>query len=306
MNKTSDIGLKTCGSKAIVPEEPIIVSAPIARRVAPGLCHVDPATGEDCAWYHGVWQYLRILDLVPTPARHAEFFLDALRSLARAGAYRRVLVSGTADYSMLAHVLWAYQAENAPAEVTVVDICETPLYLSRWYAEKVGAAIHTDACNILDHNRAEPYDVICTHSFLRRFTPSRRPRVIAKWRDLLRPGGKVVTAGRVGARHANKGVGVRQGQVAEVLELILREAEKWRELLDIDPQRLMDMARLYVERPAGHPRAQREEYVDLFINGGFTIDRLDFVRSTWISTQRAPGLEVPESVEYGHVIATRK
>lgn len=43
-----------------------------------------------------------------------------------------MLISGTADYSMLAHLLQAYRNVEAAVHVTVLDRCETPLYLCRW------------------------------------------------------------------------------------------------------------------------------------------------------------------------------
>jgi SAM-dependent methyltransferase len=113
-----------------------------------------------------------------------------------------VLVSGSADYSMPAHALWAYRAEAAPLQLVVVDRCETPLALSRWYAEPTKAAIHgttlsTQRADILDHEGAEPVDVIFTNSFLGSFAPEQRPRLAAAWRRLLRPGGRLVFTNRL-------------------------------------------------------------------------------------------------------------
>ena len=38
------------------------MSAPLALREARRLCLRDPENGEDCSWYHGIWQYLRLLE----------------------------------------------------------------------------------------------------------------------------------------------------------------------------------------------------------------------------------------------------
>ena len=51
---------------------------------------------------------------------------------------RRVLISGAADYSILAYVLWACRENGLDAEVTVLDRCDTPLLLNTWYAEQGG------------------------------------------------------------------------------------------------------------------------------------------------------------------------
>src|SRR5262249_11259435 len=115
--------------------EPIIESAPIAHDVAQRLCIRDPVISETCAWYHGFWQYLRVMGLNKTSVGHGTFFIDTLRSLRPRDATPRVLVSGSADYSMPAHVLFAF-ADAGTVDLTVVDRCETPLYLSRWYAER--------------------------------------------------------------------------------------------------------------------------------------------------------------------------
>ena len=85
--------------------EPLELSAPLAWRLAPTLCRKDPATGEDCAWSHGFWQYLRLLGLAGDPGNHADFFHEAFTEAGRGGAALRILVCGTADYAMLAMLM---------------------------------------------------------------------------------------------------------------------------------------------------------------------------------------------------------
>src|SRR5688572_27639449 len=108
-------------------DEPLAESAPLARKLAPSLCAVDPRTGERCDWQHGLWQTLRLLGLITTPVHHAEFFRGAFAGL-EDGA--RILVSGTADYAMLAQVI----AVSREAKITVLDVCGTSVELNRWYA----------------------------------------------------------------------------------------------------------------------------------------------------------------------------
>jgi len=87
-------------------DEPVLESAPLARRLAAEMCGRDPDTGESCAWNHGFWQYLRALELVTTPAHHADCFKRGFDQVdARAP---RVLISAAADYSMLVQVLRAW------------------------------------------------------------------------------------------------------------------------------------------------------------------------------------------------------
>src|SRR5262245_1212203 len=149
----------------MAPLDMLLESAPLARQMAPQLCRRDPATGESCAWIHGLWQYLRLFGLASTPDQHAKFFLRALETVTGASGKPRVLVSGTADYAMLALVLKAYGKGTIRPDVTVVDQCETPLMLNRWYAERVAHAVTTHCCDILDYPERHSFDALCTHSF---------------------------------------------------------------------------------------------------------------------------------------------
>src|SRR5436190_7838783 len=103
------------------PEEPLSESAPLARQKAAQLCR------DGCSWYHGLWQDLRAVGLAASPQYQADFFLKAFGRLAGRTRRQRVLVSGAADYSILAHVLWACDEQNIDADFAVVDRCETPL-----------------------------------------------------------------------------------------------------------------------------------------------------------------------------------
>ncbi|MGH6929842.1 MAG: hypothetical protein ACREEV_16105, partial [Dongiaceae bacterium] len=152
-------------TRVFMPEEPLALSAPVARELSSTLCHFDPRRGATCAWYHGIWQYLRLFDLITTPRDHATFYHAALLEPVRAGA-RRLLVSGTADYALPACLLWICQLAGVEPEITVLDICPTPLRLCDWYADRQSAAITTAAVNILDYDTPAPFDAVTTHSFL--------------------------------------------------------------------------------------------------------------------------------------------
>ena len=178
-------------------EEPLMESAPLAHAFALDGCVADLLFGSSCAWYHGTWQYLRILGIGSAPGVQGRQLTDTLRQLARTGAFPRILLSGSADYSLLAHVLWAYDTENAETKPTVVDLCKTPLYLCEWYGKRYSRLVNTVASNILDFTSIEPYDLVCTHAFMGYFTPELRKKLLDKWYSLLRPGGRVITIQRI-------------------------------------------------------------------------------------------------------------
>jgi SAM-dependent methyltransferase len=186
------------------------------------------------------------------------------------------MISGSADYSMLALVLWAFRNENVVPEVHVIDACETPLFLNRWYAERTRVNVETEASDILQWEAAEPFDIICTHSLLGRFNPSARERLIAKWRQLLRPGGSVLTVNRV------------------------------RPMARADKERFTpEQARAFQEAAVREAEKRRKEVKELFTAGGFVIDRLD-LRSSGGGAGAAPsGPAAHGNAEYVHVVAWR-
>lgn len=153
------------------------------------------APDHSCAWYHGNWQYLRLLDLVSNPANHTAFYHDALRGGAGHLPRADVAICGAADYSMLAHVCAALGATVRPV---VVDLCRTPLIANDWYARRAGTAVpdlvQADACVALPAGR---YDVVITDSFLPRVERANLPPTLRTWRSALRSGGAVVTTVRI-------------------------------------------------------------------------------------------------------------
>jgi SAM-dependent methyltransferase len=286
-------------------DEPLSESAPLARRMAPDLCRQDAVSGEDCAWYHGFWQYLRTLDIVTAPREHGRFFSRTLETLAGDGGYRRVLVSGTADYSMYAQILHAYRKENAACDVTVVDRCETPLFLCRWYGEHQGAPVSTVASNILDFDSARTFDVICTHSFLGYFDATERRRLMAKWHSLLRPGGKVVTIHRIRPESGGKLIGFTPAQAAAFRGRVARQAEKVKDSLDISPEELVEGARIYTERFKIHPVRSHQELVELFEGGGFSLEHFHSASVERRMGRQPSGPSAPGKAAYARIILLR-
>ncbi|MEA2901874.1 MAG: hypothetical protein QOH36_1761 [Actinomycetota bacterium] len=243
--------------------EPLAQTAPLTRRLAESHC-------AGCAWYHGFWPTLRRLGMAASPDRHQDFFLDALGGLARAG-HRRVLVSGAADSSMLAHVLEAWRAVGRP-DVTVLDRCPTPGVLSTWYAQLCGVEIATAVADVVDYAPDEPFSVVCTHSFLSQFAPPDRPLLIAAWHRLLGPGGAVVTTARLSPPGTDEPIRFTPAQVDAFAARAGAEAER---LVDEDPAEVAAAARRYAERLVVHATFTVAEVAGLFEDGGFTVERLD-------------------------------
>ncbi|MGP1678093.1 MAG: class I SAM-dependent methyltransferase [Burkholderiales bacterium] len=286
--------------------EPLELSAPLARRLAPQLCRTDPATGENCAWCHGFWQYLRLLGLASTPGHHADFYRRGFQAVTgESGTAPSVLVSGAADYSMLAHVLAIFRERALEPAVTVVDACDTPLFLNRWYAERESASVACSRCDILEYAGGAPFDAVCTHSFLVQFSPDARIRLLQKWRRLLRPGGTVITVTRVRPEAATERVGFSAEQAQSFRTAVLHQAEAMRATLQVDPADMAREAEIYMNGQRPWPVRSRAEIQQLFERCGFRVDELSDAPRNAATGQQPDGPAVAGSGERAQIIATR-
>lgn len=253
--------------------EDLLASAPLALAFAADNCLPVPGPAPTCCWYHGVWQYFRLLDLVATPWKQEDFFRAAFRELAAAGAYRRVLICGSSDYAMLALLLSAYRDGGIEPEVTVVDRCETPLFLNRWFAERHRLSVTTKAGDALLLKAGEPYDLICTHSFLGYFSPEQRAELVSVWGRLLRPGGRVVTIQRIRQGVAGR-IGFSAEQAERFREQVRQGCRHWSETWGILPAELELRAEVYCRGYASHPVTSLAELLGLFTDQGFRVESI--------------------------------
>lgn len=282
----------------VAPDEALEEAARLAREQAPSLCRRDAATGDSCAWHHGLWPTLRLLGLVTAPALHGEFLRTALAGVA--GERPRVLLSGAADHALLALVFAAF-VERRP-EVTVLDLCDTPLLLNRWYAERVGASIATRRSNILEFEEQQPFDVICTHAFLGNFDAAQRVALAAKWRALLRPGGKVVTVNRLRPEHDAQWIAFSVDQVWSYRARV-EEAARARAL---PIPRLGRAAESYASRQTIFPLGTAAELRALFEAAGFELEQLSIATIAPVARREVDAPTVPGGDDYAQLIAVRR
>lgn len=259
-------------------DETLAAGAALAWQLAPQLCEAD-AAGGSCAGMHGVWLCLRRLGLLGTIESRRDFYLQALRDTAGVdGRPPRVLISGAADYAMLEFVLEAFRPRGIVPQVTVTDVCETPLALNRWYAERSGCAIETVRGNILDFRHGAPYDVVCTDYFLGWIAPEHRAALVAKWRSLLRPGGMAITANGLrpadDPAHAAARIEFSPAQIAQLRASVLERAATPGAALPAEPEALADLAADYAAWHRAYPVRSVEDVRALFEGGGFELQRL--------------------------------
>jgi SAM-dependent methyltransferase len=272
------------------PDEALEEAARLAREQAPSLC-------SGCDWNHGLWPTLRLLGLVTEPALHGAFLRPALAAVPGEGP--RVLLSGAADHALLAQVLAAY-AGRSP-RITVLDICETPLMLNRWYAGRRGVAIETQRSDILDYEAAGAFDVVCTHAFLGNFDPPKRAALMRKWHSLLQPGGKVITVNRLRPGREPQWVAFSVDQVWAYRARV-EEAARARGL---QVPGLGRAAEAYAGRQAMFPLGSAMELGALLREAAFEVERMAVAPLASAKRQQVSLPTVPGSDDYVLLIAVR-
>lgn len=252
--------------------EPLAESAPLALRIASEHCFSAGDREKSCSWYHGIWQYLRLLDVIMTIRADAPFLLTEFRRLAQAGHFGRILVAGSADYGMLAHLVAAYRAEGVNPEITVLDRCPTPLQLNSWYAERVGVSIETVQADVFEIMGVKPFDLICTHSFFSYVAPAWRPALTERWARLLRRGGKLLISQIVRPDYPHPDVVFSHQEAAAFRDRVQRKAEGMKEVLGITPQSIGEMAQRFAEHKHGFVVRQEQEILGPVVGTWFRLD----------------------------------
>lgn len=282
-------------------EEPLAESAPLAWKLALQTCRKD-ADGISCTWNHGLWQYLRLLGLVTSPSHQADFYHSALSRAAKPSP--RVLISGAADYSMLAVVLAVFGARAPGPQVTVLDACETPLALSRWYAERARVTIETVAADIRDYASDNSFDIVCSDNFFGRFPSAERPAVAARWASLLRSGGIAVTINRLRPESEAARVSFSAAQAAAFRGAVYQAARATPAVAAF-AEELAGSAEVYAERHFTYPMHSVEELRRDFEAAGLAVEYVGTASAAGGNRQASSGPSVRGFQSYARLVARR-
>ncbi|MDN3351646.1 hypothetical protein [Actinomadura sp. DC4] len=260
--------------------EQLVLSADTMATIAPFSC-IQPTDGRStCSWYHGVWQHLRLFNMVSSPDWHSPFYEHALDQAFHglAGEKQpRVLITGTADYTLLAYVLRAAANARADAGITVVDRCRTALLSCQWYSQRWATQEALGTCTV-DVREADVleiapdpvrYHLITTDGFLTRLETSTAKEVIRSWHELLEPGGTVITTVRVHPLDAPRG-----SVLDEVSDFALRardRAQRWRRYLKSRVNDITSAAQQYALSMRSQDLGDAATIGRLFAEQGFKI-----------------------------------
>jgi hypothetical protein len=269
--------------------QPLLHSVDAMADVAKMTCN-QPFYGEDtCEWYHSVWQYLRIFGMVSNPDWHSEFYLETLaNAIRRCGSTEphhppKVLVTGAADYSILAYALEAADRSGIAADVGVLDRCRTPLIACEWYARyrnvhegrnnKVSIRVHEMDIFSAPSKLTSGYDLITADAYLTRFEPSDAEKVVTAWYQLLRLGGSVVTTVRLHPLDAPRGA-----LLDEVSDFTLRAqaaAERWQLYLRAGIEDITAAARQYAVSMRSYDLGDATSVLKIFTTAGFEVEHCE-------------------------------
>jgi SAM-dependent methyltransferase len=286
-------------------DEPLAVSAPLAWARAPDLCPPADEPRHQCVWYHRVWQYLRLLDVITSVRTNADFLISFFRERARRGGYRRVLIAAGADYSLLAHVAHAYRLERAPLSVTFIDRCGTAVFLNRWYADRMGIDLETCVTDAIEYTAAEPFDVICSHNFLNRFLPDERIRLLTRWHESLRKGGVALTTQRIRPNATYERDSYGPSGARALAAQVERAARAYEDDLGVDPAELGAAVYEYAIRKGGWVIRTNEEVSRAFEVAGFHVDRADFGGGAEERARDKPSSKAGPDTYRMRIVATR-
>ncbi|HWM92614.1 MAG TPA: class I SAM-dependent methyltransferase [Thermoanaerobaculia bacterium] len=216
---------------------------------------------ERCDWYHGTWQYLRLLNMVAVPPWY-EFYQDALSNVLRRRPKAEVLISAAADYGMLATLHDAIRAAGADPRIAIYDICHTPLRSCQWYAESHRLSIECTCDNLLTCDiPPASFDLIVTDEFLTVIKSSDKPLIVKRWRELLKPSGTLVTTAMIGGPTTPE---LRQGYAERARHLLEANAGSFPHHLNGRRDELLKLFQSFARHHTRHMLADEKEIRRLF------------------------------------------
>lgn len=253
-------------------DEPLEISAPVAWKLAARYCRLDPATGVTCAWNHGLWQLLRLMGIAGTAARRGEFYRREMRKAAANKSELDILVSGASDYAMLVQIAREFAGLQTRPVITVLDICETPLRLNRWYAERSELPIKTVQSDFLDYAPDQGFDLICADSFIGRFPHEQWPRIAERFHALLQPGGRLLTASRLRTAVASPRITFPADHVAAFRDTVRANMLQAGAPAGFDIERVTAAAEQYARLQVNYPLHAEARLLAPLEQAGFRIE----------------------------------
>lgn len=242
-------------------EDLIKESADLIYEMSHNLCG-HGVMDDNCVWYHSIWQYLRLLDLVSSPTWHDTFYIENIKNNLKDNS--NILVSGTADYSMLAYIIGIVKKEDVKANIYVLDTCKTPLYACEWLSKKTGYPITVINEDILKYKNDNSFDIICTDAFLTRFDKKNAKSVVDSWNKLLKKDGVVVTTVRI--HNGNDKEFDKETCIKEFIERAKNEYKKYQKYISVPIDEFLKLVENYARKMKSNNLGNVTDIISLFDN----------------------------------------
>jgi hypothetical protein len=142
----------------------------------------------DCRNQHALWSYLR-LSRASTGAEKQDSKLEAELRDFFSGGRSDVLIAGAQDTGLLALV--ARAGAGCRLNITVLDICGTPLELCRKLADGWSLPIATLRQDLFDLDTERQFDVVLMHGTLNFIAADRHSQVLRRIQRAMRPRGRL-------------------------------------------------------------------------------------------------------------------
>src|SRR6185295_465302 len=178
-------------------------------------------------------------------------------------------------------------------DLTVLDRCDTPLHLNRWYAGRVGCAIQTGRSDIIDYAPARTFDAIFAHSFLEHLPRERWGSLASRWQTLLRPGGVLAAVFRVRSeQEAAADVGTRRA-AADFLPFLAKTNATLPPRLQLPVDETATLIARHWRTRITSPVRSAEEVMGLIAAAGFRVQSVELAAA---AVAARPGLPTSKRV----------
>ena len=240
-------------------QEPLMMSADMMSEVSYVLCSHDHMDNESCCWYHSVWQYLRLMNMVSTPSWHHDFYISNLKASLQKIPYPKILISGAADYSSLSYVVRVMELLKKDGHYDVLDLCESPLFACKWYAKRKNIPLCTKKMSIFDLNSCEEYDLICTDAFLTRFPKEQISSILSIWYKALKEYGYVVTTVRIYDDKHQCPETPSNADIATFSNKAYKRSKIWEKVINYSAEEIAKKAGVYASKMKSNKIGTREK-----------------------------------------------
>jgi SAM-dependent methyltransferase len=266
---------------------------------------------KDCAWYHGFWQYLRLIGLGKTLSGQSSWFIDQIRAV-RHQPDLSILIMGCADYSAFAHVIKALELEadqhSQQPRIVAIDLCETPLLLNQFLAERTGVKIVGHQTDALQYQPEATFDLVFTSSFMGYFDPRQRLDLFKQCHSWLKPGGRLVFSNRLRSGDENAPLMSSDREIEQSLNKAIEMHRRLNMNAKMDEAVFTQRLRAFLKNIVNYPVNSAQTMVGVLQDAGFEkIDseiRLPDLPQQAVQAQ-ITGARLAEKTDYVCVVAHR-